>query len=356
MSHPTCARPRLFAALASMVLTAGVTVTPVTSMGAPATSKGPTAEPNLRSLYRQVSSAVVGIRCRSARNQSYFGTGTVIDPTGLVLTSTTVVPQRASDIFIYLRGARVVRAELVASDESLEFVLLRITSDLDALKDAAPGAVALGDSDGLQLGDPVYALGNAFESIQRDDQVALSAGIVSGLYQLAKARGEATYVGPVIETSAPVNGGMDGGPLLDAQGRLLGVLSLNYSRSRWLGTAVPVNRLKTLLAHHRDWYTDHTRARLASGEVPDTKTYLGVELEEVGGQSVRVVTVAMSSPAERAGLQSGAVLRSADGRAIDSLKVFRDIFADKRPGETVELEWTVGEQTVKQRISIWGRY
>jgi S1-C subfamily serine protease len=325
---------------------------PVLAVEAPsseAISPAPVSATAPALMYDQLSHAVVGITCRRERLE-YFGTGTIIDPAGLVLTSVTVVPEGASRILVYLRGGRIVPGRVKAWQEDTEFALIQIDRpDVggSARADAAPiRYVAMGSSARARLGESVYVLGNAFRCIIDDDRVAMSGGIVSGLYSLRKKRGESTYLGPIIETNAPVNNGMDGGPLVDARGRLLGVISLNYSRNRWLGTVVPIDRLKPLVSTHRGWFSDEAR---------DHKAYAGMELEEVAGSEIRVLGVAADGPAARAGLRVGSRIVKVNGEAASSLKAFIQFFTNQRPSQRLVLETVSDGEPSTVEITLWAR-
>ncbi len=186
----------------------------------------------------QAEQAVVGITARaSRRGAGYYGTGTIISPDGYILTSITVVPSDCDEIQVILTGGREIAAKLVGTVDELELSLIKIDeSGLDAM--------ALGSSSTLSLGETIYTLGNCLQSIEKDGRVSLSIGIVSGFYELEEAQSESEYTGSCIETTAALNPGVDGGPLVSSQGELVGLLSLNYAQNRWMSVAIPVDRLK----------------------------------------------------------------------------------------------------------------
>jgi len=303
-------------------------------------------------LYRRASPAIVGVTCAVRRGSdllTYFGTGTVIDANGLVLTSYTVVPQQARDIKVYLRGGRVVSARVVEMVKEQEVTLLRVEG-WAKVATRVYGTVPflhLGSSRAVQVGDPAFTLGNAFNSIQHDDQVAMAAGVISGKITLTKAHHqEATYLGPTLETSAALNGGMDGGPLLDRQGRIVGLLSLNFSKSRWLGTAIPIDVLRPVLARHHGWFDDRDLARGA---------YLGLEASETDG-AVRVHSVQEGAPAAAAGLQRGDVIERVADAAVRSIPELRRSLEAVKPGEDVRFTVRRGDEKVEVEIALWGRF
>jgi S1-C subfamily serine protease len=303
--------------------------------------------PSFISTYRQVSPAVVGVSCRRTGKGYYFGTGTILDPRGLVITSTTVVPEGAWSVQVFLRGGRVAAGDVILSNSPKELVLLRIKEPEEPTEYAY---VKLGNSDDVRLGEPAFTLGNAFQSIEVDDQVSLGKGLVSGLYHLDATSSQSKYAGPAIETSAHLNSGMDGGPLLDRDGAVLGILCLNYSRNRWLGTAIPINELKPLVLPHLGCFDD-TRESFAA--------YAGLELEEIEGEDglvVRIARVGESSPASLEKLVPGERITRVAGTRLESLRSFRSAFAATRPGETLHLEVVTNGQPRQVQIQVWGRY
>ncbi|HYG75540.1 MAG TPA: trypsin-like peptidase domain-containing protein [Planctomycetota bacterium] len=199
-------------------------------------------------MHQQVAPAVVAVEARNAKPQKerdkdsakFYGTGVVVSPDGMVLTSSTVVPAAARFVSVYFTDGRVMDAKVVAIDEATESCVLQaIIPQADAKKPLA--YVELADSSKVNVGELAYTAGNPFHTITRDGQVAWSIGTISGRYNIASADEQSRYRGLVLETDAAVNPGSDGGPLIDANGRLLGILSLCFCESRWLGTAIPVH-------------------------------------------------------------------------------------------------------------------
>ena len=312
-------------------------------------------------IYERYAGAVVGITCRD-ESQSYVGSGNIVDPVGLILTSVTVTPPKATGIRVFLADGTVLPAELLRTVEEREFSLIRIT------RGGPFPSLALGNSDNLRLGETSVALGNAFQSIQVDGRVAISVGLISGLYSMTRenlvrapssAESAMRYKGLIIESSAAINDYMDGGALLNANGELVGVLSIQFSVQRWLGTAVPINELKPLFGDYRDWYIDRHQA--------DTN-YLGVELYEAGAgmadhRQIRVSQVFAGGPASRAGLRRGAILLSVDGVSVSNLKLFRSLLKKSTASGQLELEVAYplgpalkGADSSDLSISLWRRF
>ncbi|MBI5360731.1 MAG: trypsin-like peptidase domain-containing protein [Planctomycetes bacterium] len=195
--------------------------------------------------WEQLNDSIVAIQC-TAGNIFFYGTGAIIQKDGLIITSTSVIPPGAVNIRVRLNDRRDFTAKAVMINEEKEFSVI----DIDAEK--LP-ALPLGDSDKIKTGESAYTYGNVLGSISADDRPVLSAGIISGMYSLSKENAyhleqlTGKYKSAVIETTAAVNGGIDGGPLISQDGRIAGIVILSYSKTRRLGIAVPINIIKPLL-------------------------------------------------------------------------------------------------------------
>ncbi len=263
------------AAIAAAVLAAGM----IGQHQAAAVSTAdplPAREMHNVEIYKRLSAAVVGIRARNPKGgpgAGYFGTGVVIDPGGLILTTTTTVPSWAADVKIYFTDGRILPASIVETSDQTEASLIKVEGkDFVHMK--------LADSRKYKAGDTVYSWGNPYLTIERDGQVSLSMGAISGIYRMYSFDDQSRYEGPAIETDAAINPGSDGGPLTDVEGNLLGILSLAYSRSRWLGIAVPSWEISQSLKALKD-------ARFAPP--PDTRRHpAGVMEEGIAAASRRV--------------------------------------------------------------------
>ncbi len=201
-------------------------------------------------IHQQVTPAVVEVQSYGTSipiERPCYGTGVVISADGLVLTSNTAVPDVAEKVKVTFPSGKIHEAEMLDYDPATEVRLLRVLPLAGNLQQKFD-FVELSDSSLTKVGELAYTAGNPFQTIGRDRQVAWSVGTVSGIYTIKSADKYAHYSGLILETDAAVNPGSDGGPLFDANGRLLGILSLCYCESRWLGTAVPVHLIKKNLA------------------------------------------------------------------------------------------------------------
>jgi len=242
-----------------------------------------------------------GPRQRPFRTKS-LGSGFVIDEEGYILTNNHVV-ENADEIIVRLSTGAEHQAKVVGRDPKTDLALIEIEGEVDLQP------VQLGDSANLRVGQWVLAIGNPFGL-----ENTLTAGIVS-------AKGRHINQGPYddfIQTDAAINPGNSGGPLLDVQGRVVGVNTAIFSRGGGnigIGFAIPIDIAKEIVPQLKE------RGRVTRGWLgvmiqkvtPDIAESLG--LDEAKG--ALVAEVVKDGPAKTAGLQQGDVIVQYDGKAVN---------------------------------------
>jgi putative serine protease PepD len=251
------------------------------------------------------------------------GTGFVLSPDGVIVSNNHVV-----------EGASKIQAVFSDGTSRPATVLGRnAASDLAVLKVDATGlpTLALGDSNDVQVGDDVVAIGNA---LALSGGLSVTRGIISGLH-----REVPTDAGSVLEdllqTDAAINPGNSGGPLVDAQGRVIGINTAiaNPGTAQNVGFAIPISNARTIID------------QLRNGRQP---AFLGVRSEDVaaakaGGRAVAVEAgayitgVEPGTPAERAGLRIGDVVVRVEGAPVTSAAQLGSVIRQQRPGDTVNV-------------------
>jgi Do/DeqQ family serine protease len=239
-----------------------------------------------------------------SRTAQSLGSGVIVDPSGLVVTNNHVI-EGMNEVKIALSDKREFEATIVLRDPRTDLAVLKIKSD-----ERFP-VLELGDSDKIEVGDFVIAIGNPFGVGQ-----TVTQGIVSAL---ARTQIGINDYGFFIQTDAAINPGNSGGALVDLSGRLVGINSAIYSRSggsMGIGFAIPVNMVKSVVsaAEHggatvkRPWLG--AKLQNVSKDIADS---LGLD-RPVGAA---VVGVTPNSPAAKAGLKRGDVLLKIDGQDVD---------------------------------------
>ncbi|WP_083968181.1 trypsin-like peptidase domain-containing protein [Hyalangium minutum] len=292
---------------------------------------------SLAPLIRAVEAGVVNITTVNARDRQGVakrstGSGFVLTPDGLVVTNNHVVSQ-AEQIVVRVADGREFPAKVVGRDASTDVALLSLET---AAREDLP-AVYLGDSDKLEVGDWVVAIGNPFGLDH-----SVSHGMIS-----AKERVLGVGVfDDFIQTDALINPGNSGGPLFNMRGEVVGVNTAIMSQGQGIGFAVPINMVKDLLPNLRE------NGRLERG-------WLGVDIDDAratsDGRSLVVKAVYRRSPAANAGILPGDRVVAVNGRSIGSyLQLLRKV-ALLAPGTEAKLTLMRGTESKEVTVKLAAR-
>ena len=258
------------------------------------------------------------------RVENSLGSGVIVQPDGVVVTNHHVIKD-AQAITVVLADRREFDAELLVTDERTDLAVLRIKPGREALPH-----LPFGDSDNLEVGDMVLAIGNPFGVGQ-----TVTSGIVSALARTSVGIADYRFF---IQTDAAINPGNSGGGLVGMDGRLIGINTAIYSRSGGslgIGFAVPSNMVATVVASAVSGKA-LSRAWLGCGGVPvNAEMALAMGLARPTG--VLVETVHAGGPADAAGIRRGDVVTSVDGVAVDDPEALRYRLATKGTGGTAKL-------------------
>lgn len=269
-----------------------------------------------------------------------YGTGVVVDERGFVLTAWSIA-LRTEALKVVTHEGRRLPAVVWRADPGLGVALLKVNA-----ADAALSALRLGDASGLAPGDAVWALGNPFDVIYGDELPALAGGVVTAIGS-PRAQGKEVLRLPerlerIIVTDVPSNPGTQGGPLLDREGRLVGITG-RIVESRQTNTIINFAIGSADLAPLVQEGVAATKPRpepprprqpRAEGLGPET----GLRLQRVHlarPPMAYVESVVAGSPAEKAGLQADDLVFRLGGRTIRTCRDFDEALAGRRPGEAV---------------------
>jgi Do/DeqQ family serine protease len=258
--------------------------------------------------------------------QRSLGSGVLVDPSGLVVTNNHVI-DGADQVKVSLADKREFEAEIVLKDSRSDLAVLRLKPQQG---ERFP-ALELTDSDALQVGDLVLAIGNPFGVGQ-----TVTHGIVSAV---ARTQIGITDYQFFIQTDAAINPGNSGGALVDLAGRVVGINTAIFSRSggsQGIGFAIPANMVKVVVASARSGVSTVRRPWLGArlqAVTPEIAESLG--LKRPSGALVGSVTP--SSPAGRASLRTGDLIVSIDGQPVEDQNAFEYRFATKALGGTARL-------------------
>ncbi|MCR4404430.1 MAG: trypsin-like peptidase domain-containing protein [Candidatus Acetothermia bacterium] len=260
------------------------------------------------------------------RIEQAIGSGFLIHYQGhhYILTNNHVI-EGATSINIVFPDGQQFKGEVVGSDAELDVAAVRVKGEIQGL---AP--VRLGDSDRVEIGDWVVAIGNPIGL-----QHTVTAGIISALERTVPRPDNNGYFYHMIQTDAAINPGNSGGPLVNAAGEVIGINTAIATNTEGINFAIPINRVKQILGQ-----------LIAKGRV--TRAWLGIYIADItpalaehfgieAGGGVLVNDVVKKSPAERL-LQRGDIILSVDGQAVHNTGELQDLIMFRQVGEKVRLE------------------
>jgi S1-C subfamily serine protease len=270
------------------------------------------------------------------------GSGVVISNDGLILTNAHVVdltdPQTGRTITnavvsVKTPDGKLRTAKVLGTSPGNDIALVKV----DDTSGLTP--VPLGDSDALQVGDPVLAIGNALDL---GDTPTVTSGIISAKDRTLQVDANVTLYG-LLQTDAAINHGNSGGALVNGRGELVGVPSAGIPNTNNVGFAIAINKVKPLLDQLKQ-----------GGTVTTTVAVLGVTTVE-NVQGVTVTGVSQGSGAEKAGIQVGDIITAVDGKAVSGQDSLGAAIKAHKPGDTIQVGVARNGQAVTVTATLGSR-
>ncbi len=254
-----------------------------------------------------------------------LGSGVIIDSKkGLIVTNHHVV-EKAIDIKVVTSDGREFHASIVGTDPRSDIALLKVKN--------AKGLheIKMGNSDDIMIGETVIAIGNPFGLSH-----TVTTGVVSAIDRTVRTENQVYR--HFIQTDASINPGNSGGPLLNIEGKLIGINTAIYQKAQGIGFAIPVNKVKKVV-----------KELLRAGEVrfpwigieiqpltPSLMEHFGFKSKRQGG--VLINNVIKGSPAQKAGIKRGDILITIDGEKLYSVDEYREYLSDYMPEDKIEMK------------------
>jgi putative serine protease PepD len=290
----------------------------------PASSDGTLS---VQSIYRLANKGVVEITAGQGQ-----GSGFVYDSDGHIITNDHVV-EGTSSVSVKFWNGKTYTARVVGTDASTDLAVLKVDAPVSQLF-----PLSLGDSSNLAVGDQVVAIGSPFGL-----EGTVTSGIVSALHREMTSPNHFA-IDNSIQTDAAINHGNSGGPLLDSQGKVVGVnaqIESNSGGNEGVGFAIPSNPVKSIALQ-----------LISSGKAEHA--FLGVVLSDSSSKTGAAISqVRAGTPAAKAALRSGDVVTAAAGTKVNSASELRAVINAHRPGDTISVTYTRGGQshTVKVKLA-----
>ncbi len=288
------------------------------------------------------------------------GSGFFVSPDGLIVTNKHVVDQKGVKYTVFTNDGKKHPATVVAIDPLLDIALLKIESSGGPVLPELPNGIektkppyaikhgypylSLGDSDKLEVGQTVIAIGNALGEFRNTVSVGVVSGLARNITAGDSATGKSEILDQVIQTDAAINPGNSGGPLLDLSGKVIGIDVALAQGSQNIGFALPINSVKGVI-----------QSVQKTGKI--SHPYLGVRyvlvtpaLSQANGLSVdygalvksgsnpNQLPVIPGGPADKAGIVENDIILEIDGQKIDQDHTLASIISRKQVGDTISLK------------------
>ena len=298
---------------------------------------------SIESVANRVSQSVVSIVSKNQKSSRFFystedsasaGTGIIISQDGYILTNKHVIEKSSEILVVTNNGDSYENVRVVMVDPMSDIAILKI-SNAKGLK-----AAELGDSKKINIGQQVIAIGNALGEYDG----TVTSGIISGIGRTVKAFSEdgssREVLTDMIQTDAAINSGNSGGPLVNAQGQVIGINTAVASKAQSIGFAIPISSVKGILKS------------ISKGKEPK-RAYLGASYISINQQirkkynldvskgalvkSRKGNAIIYSSPAQKAGLKDGDIITKIDGVEVSKNSSISSLIGEKSVGDTVEI-------------------
>lgn len=298
---------------------------------------------NIPEIVTKVSPAVVGVSTKSVSTsifgfnmepQEGIGSGFIFSEEGYVLTNFHVI-SGANQVKVIFNNGKEVNAKIVNYNQEADLAVLKITDKVEL-----PAVATLGDSESLQVGEQVVAIGNP---LGKEYLGSVTTGIVSAVSRDVEIDGKKMNL---IQTDTAINPGNSGGPLINARGEVVGINTAKLSGNgiEGIGFSIPINDVTTKLEN-----------------LVKQKITLGITVQNVTKElaekykvpvGVYITNVANFSIAQKGGLQPGDVIIKFDGKKVETVEELNKIKDTHKDGDTIEIEFVRNGQSMKASLKI----
>ena len=324
--------------------TSNTTVTRVvaptpTAPARPSTQIGPTSD--IAAIIAKAEPAIVAVTINGGPNNANgaAGTGFIITPDGYIATNNHVV-EGATSIQVQFTNGNVVPAKTGGRDPSTDLAVLKIDG-------TGLPAVSLGDSNAVQIGDAVVAIGNA---LALQGGLSVTNGIISGLNRQVPEQNGAVLVG-MLQTDAAINPGNSGGPLLNAQGQVIGINTAvaTPGEAQNIGFAIPISPASLVLTDLRTGRKPAFLGISTQDLTPEIASQLNISV----AQGAVITQVSSGTPAATAGLKKNDVIVQIGSVSIKNSADVQTAVRSHNPGDTVSVVFVRNgsRQTVNAKLT-----
>ena len=301
-------------------------------------------------VAKKSMSSVVGITTKGVQ-QSFFGqvevqgvgSGVIVDPKGYILTNAHVVKLNnkvVEDVTVRLNNEEDIQGKTIWADENVDLAIVKINTKEKL------NVATLGDSDALSIGDAAIAIGNPI-SLQFSQTV--TQGIISGLDRYVGAVSGGGYMTGLIQTDASINGGNSGGPLLNAEGEVIGINTVKVQSAEGLGFSIPINFIKPIVKQviETGSYKEISMGMLTMNLNVAAQVFNGKMEVDKG---IFVYKVYEGSPAAEAGLLAGDIITKIGKDEVADNNALKSILYKYQEGDSAEVTYVRKGKEAKTEV------
>lgn len=303
-------------------------------------------------VVENVTSCVVGIsKIKNAGTTVFLkdgtsslglGSGVIVSENGYILSNEHVTGSKYSNCYITLENGKTYTGAVVWSDSTVDLSISKI--NVKNLPYAS-----LGDSDNVRVGETVYAIGNP---IGYQFQRTVTSGIISAVNRTVRIdeNGGSTYMEDLIQTDATINPGNSGGPLINPDGKIIGINSVKITSAEGIGFAVPINIVKPII----EKYMKEEKFEEANlGIFAYDKEIIPYVDEKIDIQKgIYIAQISLDSPAAKTGLKIGDVITKIDNLELEKMCDLRSYIYTKSPGDEVTLTIYRNRKEMQIRVKL----
>ena len=256
-----------------------------------------------------------------------LGTGMLVSNNGYIVTNWHVAGNKYSSCYVTLENGKTYKGNTVWADSDLDVAIVKIEENgLTYLN--------LGDSESIDLGESVYAIGNP---IGVEFQRTVTSGIISGINRTIKIEedNKLSYMEGLIQTDASINPGNSGGPLINKKGEVIGINTIKIAEVEGRGFSIPINIIKPVISSFINTGKFEEAYLGIFAYDKEVIPYLNSSIEFENG--IYVVQIMQDGPLAKSDVKIGDIIISIDGKNINRMSELRNYIYQKNPGDVVEL-------------------
>ena len=303
-------------------------------------------------VVENVTSCVVGIsKIKNAGTTIFLkdgtsslglGSGVIVSENGYILSNEHVTGSKYSNCYITLENGKTYTGSVVWSDSTVDLSISKI--NVKNLPYAS-----LGDSDNVRVGEIVYAIGNP---IGYQFQRTVTSGIISAVNRTVRIdeNGGSTYMEDLIQTDAGINPGNSGGPLINPDGKIIGINSVKIESAEGIGFAVPINIVKPIIERYmkEEKFEEASLGIFAYDKEIIKKKKKKIEIQ----RGIYIAQISLDSPAAKTGLKVGDVITKIDNLELSKMSDLRSYIYTKSPGDEVNLSIYRNKREIQIRVKL----